>query len=75
MKVGVIGTGYVGLVLGAGLAECGNHVVCGDIDERKIAMLNAGGIPIYEPGLDDLVARNRTHGRLSFTTDIPGLVR
>jgi UDPglucose 6-dehydrogenase len=74
MKVGVIGTGYVGLVLGAGLAESGNHVVCGDIDERKIALLNAGGIPIYEPGLDDLVARNRAKGRLSFTTDIPQLV-
>ncbi len=75
MKVGVIGTGYVGLVLGAGLAECGNHVVCGDIDAAKIAMLNAGGIPIFEPGLDDLVGRNRTKGRLSFTTDIPEIVR
>ena len=63
------------VVLGAGLAECGNHVVCGDIDAAKIAMLNAGGIPIFEPGLDDLVGRNRTKGRLSFTTDIPEIVR
>ncbi len=75
MKVGVIGTGYVGLVLGAGLAESGNHVVCGDIDARKIDLLNSGGIPIYEPGLDDVVLRNRDKGRLSFTTDIPALVR
>ncbi len=75
MKVGVIGTGYVGLVLGAGLAESGNHVVCGDIDARKIDRLNAGEIPIYEPGLDDLVARNRDKRRLAFTTDIPALVR
>lgn len=75
MKVGVVGTGYVGLVLGAGLAESGNHVVCGDIDVRKIEVLNAGGIPIYEPGLDDLVERNRAKGRLAFTTDIPTLVR
>jgi UDPglucose 6-dehydrogenase len=75
MKVGVIGTGYVGLVLGAGLAESGNHVVCGDIDAGKIAVLNAGGIPIYEPGLEDVVLRNRDKGRLSFTTDIASLVR
>ncbi|MBM4396087.1 MAG: UDP-glucose/GDP-mannose dehydrogenase family protein [Deltaproteobacteria bacterium] len=75
MQVGVIGTGYVGLVLGAGLAESGNHVVCGDIDERKIRMLNGGGIPIYEPGLDDIVQRNRAKGRLAFTTDIPELIR
>jgi UDPglucose 6-dehydrogenase len=75
MKVGVVGTGYVGLVLGAGLAESGNHVVCGDIDVRKIEVLNAGGIPIYEPGLEDVVERNRDKGRLSFTTDIPALIR
>lgn len=75
MKVGVIGTGYVGLVLGAGLSECGHHVICGDIDAEKIAILNASGIPIYEPGLDDLVSRNREKGRLAFTTDIPELVR
>lgn len=75
MKVGVIGTGYVGLVLGAGLAESGNNVICGDIDESKISMLNAGGIPIFEPGLEEMVSRNRVKGRLSFTTDIPALVR
>ena len=69
MKVTVIGTGYVGLVTGACLAEMGNHVVCLDVDERKIALLNAGGIPIHEPGLEPIVARNRAAGRLQFTTD------
>jgi len=75
MNVGVIGTGYVGLVLGAGLAESGNAVICGDVDEGKIALLNQGGIPIYEPGLQDLVERNRAQGRLHFTTDLGDLVR
>jgi UDPglucose 6-dehydrogenase len=74
MRVGVIGTGYVGLVLGAGLAETGNHVICGDIDEGKISLLNSGGIPIWEPGLDSMVARNREKARLLFTTDIRQLV-
>jgi len=75
VKVGVVGTGYVGLVLGAGLADSGNRVICGDIDKAKIDMLNHGEIPIFEPGLAEMVARNSSHGRLTFTTDIPQLVR
>jgi UDPglucose 6-dehydrogenase len=75
MRVGVIGSGYVGLVVGAGLAETGNDVVCADIDEGKIARLNRGEIPIFEPGLDQLVARNLEDGRLSFTTDVAAAVR
>lgn len=70
MKVTIFGSGYVGLVTGACLAEVGNDVVCVDIDERKIKMLNEGGIPIYEPGLDKLVTENAKAGRLSFTTDV-----
>ena len=74
MKVTVIGTGYVGLVTGACLAEMGNHVVCLDVDERKIRILNEGGIPIHEPGLESLVARNAAVGRLQFTTDVAAAV-
>ena len=70
MKITVIGAGYVGLVSGACLAEMGNHVVCLDVDPRKIDMLNSGGIPIHEPGLDKIVQRNAASGRLQFTTDI-----
>jgi UDPglucose 6-dehydrogenase len=74
MKVTVVGTGYVGLVTGACLSEMGNHVLCLDLDERKIRMLNDGGIPIHEPGLDALVQRNRAAGRLQFTTDVAAAV-
>ncbi|WP_029000201.1 UDP-glucose dehydrogenase family protein [Azohydromonas australica] len=70
MKVTVIGTGYVGLVTGACLAEMGNHVVCLDVDERKIRVLKDGGIPIHEPGLEAIVQRNVAVGRLQFTTDV-----
>ncbi|MEW7992456.1 MAG: UDP-glucose/GDP-mannose dehydrogenase family protein [Candidatus Thiodiazotropha sp.] len=69
MKVTVFGSGYVGLVTGACLAEVGNDVICMDVDERKIAMLKQGGIPIYEPGLEAMVERNAKAGRLNFTTD------
>ncbi|MDE2401340.1 MAG: UDP-glucose/GDP-mannose dehydrogenase family protein [Burkholderiales bacterium] len=70
MKVSVVGTGYVGLVTGACLAEMGNDVLCLDVDPNKIRILEEGGIPIHEPGLDSVVARNVKAGRLAFTTDI-----
>ncbi len=69
MNVTVIGTGYVGLVAGACFADAGNQVLCLDLDAAKVAQLNAGGIPIYEPGLEAVVRRNREAGRLAFTTD------
>lgn len=74
MDIAVIGTGYVGLVTGAGLADFGNDVICCDIDDRKIAALNQGQIPIYEPGLDTIVSRNVAEGRLRFTTDLPAAI-
>jgi UDPglucose 6-dehydrogenase len=70
MNVTVIGTGYVGLVAGACFADSGNHVLCLDVDAAKVARLDAGGIPIYEPGLEAIVQRNRAAGRLQFTTDV-----
>jgi UDPglucose 6-dehydrogenase len=70
----MIGTGYVGLVSGACLAELGNDVMCVDVDAEKIALVNRGGIPIYEPGLEALVARNAAAGRLKFTTDVAASV-
>src|SRR6187455_2551800 len=69
MHITIFGTGYVGLVTGACLAEVGNDVVCIDIDAAKIARLEAGEIPIFEPGLEEVVAENRATGRLRFTTD------
>ena len=74
MKVTVIGTGYVGLVTGACLAEMGNHVVCLDIDAGKIAGLQGGEMPIHEPGLKEIVQRNAAAGRLQFTTDVAAAV-
>src|SRR5436305_14477271 len=70
MKITMVGTGYVGLVTGTCLAESGNEVVCVDKDERKVATLDAGGLTIYEPGLLELVQRNRREGRLRFTSSL-----
>ena len=75
MKVTAIGTGYVGLVTGACLAEMGNHVVCLDVNPEKIRVLNEGGIPIHEPGLEAVVQRNVAAGRLQFTTDVDRAVQ
>jgi UDPglucose 6-dehydrogenase len=75
MKIAVVGTGYVGLVLGACLAENGNNVICVDKDAAKIAMLESGKMPIYEPGLEEMVRRNHAEDRLIFTTDLPSSVR
>jgi UDPglucose 6-dehydrogenase len=75
MKVAVVGTGYVGLVVGACLAESGNDVICVDKDESKVRMLRRGKSPIYEPGIEDLLRRNKAEGRLVFTTDLPKAVR
>ena len=70
MKLTIIGTGYVGLVSGACLADVGNSVLCLDLDSRKVDILNSGGIPIYEPGLKEIVANNVAAGRLRFTTNV-----
>jgi UDPglucose 6-dehydrogenase len=74
MKITVIGSGYVGLVTGTCLAEVGNQVCCLDVDAKKIETLQQGGIPIFEPGLDELVRRNVEAGRLTFTTDVAASV-
>ena len=74
MKITVFGAGYVGLVTGACLSEMGNHVLCVDVDPRKIQMLNAGEVPIHEPGLETLIHRNAAAGRLQFTTDAAAAV-
>src|SRR5687768_2469846 len=74
MNVTVVGTGYVGLVTGACLADAGNSVFCLDVDARKIELLNQGTIPIFEPGLEALVRRNEEAGRLAFSTDVAAAV-
>ena len=74
MNITVVGSGYVGLVVGACLAETGNNVVCADVDEKKIEGLKKNVLPIYEPGLEDYVERNQRGGRLNFTTDVPAAV-
>ena len=74
MNISVIGTGYVGLVVGACFAETGNTVCCVDIDGKKIERLKRGELPIYEPGLESLVERNQKNGRLSFTTELPDAI-
>lgn len=75
MKIAVIGSGYVGLVVGTCMAETGNRVTCVDADAGKIERLRGGEVPIYEPGLDELIARNVTEQRLTFSTDLAAAVR
>lgn len=74
-KIAVIGTGYVGLVTGVGLADFGNKVICVDVDKTKINMLNNGQIPIYEPGLKEVMDKNVSEGRLFFSTDIANAIQ
>src|SRR5258707_3199300 len=70
MNITIVGTGYVGLVTGACLADAGNAIFCFDVNEEKIAQLNAGKIPIFEPGLEPIVRRNREANRLGFSTNV-----
>ena len=70
MKISVVGAGYVGLVCGTCLADLGNDVICVDVDKRRIEFLNKGGVPIYEPGLEEILKRNKEAGRITFTSDI-----
>ena len=70
MKLCVVGTGYVGLVAGTCFAESGNDVMCVDIDQKNVTELQNGKIPIYEPGLEELIRRNTANGRLRFTSDL-----
>ena len=74
MNISIIGTGYVGLVTGTCLADFGLSVTCVDQDETKISLLNSGGVPIYEPHLEDLIKKNILAGRLIFTTDLEKMV-
>ena len=74
MKIAVIGSGYVGLVAGACLAETGNEVLCADVDARKVTRLQRNDVPIYEPGLEPLIRRNQAEGRLRFTSDLPDAI-
>lgn len=74
MKVTIIGSGYVDLVTGACLAEQGNNIYCLDLDPKKIDILNSGGVPIYEPGLKEMIERNRAAVRLPFSTDVAASV-
>ncbi len=69
MRLTIFGSGYVGLVTGACMAEAGHEVMCVDVDREKIALLNAGGVPIYEPGLEDLIRQCSEAGRLHFSSD------
>ena len=75
MQIAMIGTGYVGLVPGACFSEFGHDVVCVDIDAEKIARLRAGEVPIFEPGLESVIARNVSEGRLSFSTELAKAVQ
>ena len=74
MNIAVVGTGYVGLVSGACFAEMGVNVTCVDIDKEKIERLRRGEVPIYEPGLDEIVSRNSREGRLSFATSLQEVI-